>query len=650
MRQGINKAYLFLFIALLLFFGCVIRSGVLVDRSLLSRYLLLSVLLLFTCFFAFRKKNFFRLNFYTWAFLLYYLWNLGSCLWAISPSEAIFQAQLVFLSFALFLVISAFCVENEAFENMFIRTLLFVLLFSFALAFYKMTTLAYYDPYKIVSVSANNNLYAGFLLLTLPLAFAGYSLNRGFWKYLSVSVAILTLFFIVIVQTRAAYVGLSVGLVISFILLIFKYKTVFSGHNISVGIVSLVILVSGILVFYSSLDGPRKSYFLNKIAVWQYFRSYEDAGAGNLLRLKNAKKAANTEMPEFDYSEAYYENAGLRVIFWKKSACLIRSNPIAGVGAGNWRLNIPSCREPANPEHTMKNYTYSQPHNEWITIITELGIAGFLLAVFVFFLPVIAVLRRIVFSTPQLPVAAVFYCSFIIGFYCYAVFDFPLKRMEHNVLLFSVLAFLLHKVPLRSWIGTRPGSHILQAGEGQRKGAFPDFLIPVALVLILIFTIAVASMRIKGEYFTVKLFRNEGRNDAGVIHYCRKAENIFYRITPNTLPLAWFEGVAWYHREQADSALKCFQRALKSTPYEVRVLNDYAACLFDLGHIADAKSVLLQTIGIDPFFDDARYNLGAIYYFAGKRDSSMLQVSKCRDSQKKTDFLNELSDFPGYPQ
>jgi tetratricopeptide (TPR) repeat protein len=72
------------------------------------------------------------------------------------------------------------------------------------------------------------------------------------------------------------------------------------------------------------------------------------------------------------------------------------------------------------------------------------------------------------------------------------------------------------------------------------------------------------------------------------------------------------------------------------------VLNDYAAALFNSKKPDDAKAILLQTIDIDPYFDDARFNLAAVYYFAGQRDSALFYIERCRDSQKKEDFLKEL--------
>jgi Flp pilus assembly protein TadD len=138
------------------------------------------------------------------------------------------------------------------------------------------------------------------------------------------------------------------------------------------------------------------------------------------------------------------------------------------------------------------------------------------------------------------------------------------------------------------------------------------------------------------------MFRNERKNDEKVIHYCRKAENTFYRITPNTLPLAWFEGVAHFRKGNVDSAVTCFKRALRSTPFEVRVLNDYGAALFQSKKQNESKAILLQAYNIDPYFDDAKFNLGAIYYFNSQRDSALFYINSCRKSQKKEDFLKEM--------
>lgn len=624
-----SKGSLYLFTVLLLGFANTIRSGIIVDKSFLPRFLVLSVLLLLTYLLRFRRIKLQENALFVLAFILLYLWSLLSCFWAISPSEAIMQSQLVFISLAVFLIISAFSDSNKEFENIFIRTQLIVLLFAFGLGFYRIHSLEFYNPYQINSVSANNNLFSGYLLISMPLVLAGYSLNKGFWKYLSVFVLILCVFFIIIVQSRAVYLGLFISILVSFIFMTFRYRKIFSRINIITGIISLILLSTAVFFFYSSLDSPRKNYFLSKIPVWNYFKSYEGSYAEKLRKQKERMQADLEHMPAFDFSEDYYENANLRVIFWKKSLCLIKSHPLTGVGAGNWRIAIPSCKYPPNPDHTAKNFTYSQPHNEWIGIISELGIPGLIISLFIFIIPLILIFYKISLPGSSYPVTVLFYASFITGFYLFSMFDFPLKRVEHNVLLFSLYAFLLRTAPLK-------------ALSFNLLFIIPGKLVSVLFVLLLIFSVFVSAVRIRGEYFTLKMFRNERKDDEKVIYYSRKAGNALYRITPNTLALDWFEGVAWYRKGNADSAVSCFKRALLSTPYEVRVLNDYGTALYKSGKTGEAKTELLQAYNIDPYFDDAKFNLGAIYFFTGQKDSALFYITTCRNSQKKEDYLKEM--------
>ena len=632
--QKKNQVSLFVFVIGLLFLVNTIRSGLLVDRSFLPRFLLLSLLLLGIYIYRLREGISPGKKLYEFIFLVFYGWNLLSCTWAVSASETLMQAQLVFLSFAVFLMVSAFLDKEYHFREIFIKTHLIVLLFSFVLAFYRIFSLEFFDPYKILSVSANNNLYSGFLLISLPFVMEGYARFRGIWKYYSAGIATLSIFFIVIVQSRAVYLAFTVSMVLSAVILILKFRRVFSKKNMLVLLCSMLLLSAGVYAFYSSLDVTRKNYFMSKIPVWEYVGSYEHPAVDKIKRQQEISAHSLDHLPAFDYAEDYYENASLRMIFWKKSFCLIQSNPLLGVGAGNWRLRVPACTMPPNPEHTRKNYTYSQPHNEWIGIMSELGLIGLLLSLIVFFLPPGLAFYSIFKSARRTQLSLVFYGCFITGFYLFAFFDFPFRRVEHNVMLFSALAFLMAKIP------SRPLAF-------RFIPAIPKHLFSVLFIFLLIVSVIVGIARISGEYFTVKIFRNERKNDVKVIAYCGKAENIFYRITPNTLPLDWFEGVARYRMGETQTARVCFERALKSTPYEVRVLNDYGAALYGLGNAEKAKAVLRYAIHLDPFFDDARFNLGAIYFFTGRKDSTLFYILPCQDSQKKKDFMEELHPEKG---
>ena len=430
-----------------------------------------------------------------------------------------------------------------------------------------------------------------------------------------------------ILQSRAVYIGLLLAIFLILFIISVRYRFLFTRKNLVVAAISFTMLSTGIFIFYHSLDPPRRKYFLSKVPVWQYFRSYED-GVKDLLQQRQKEKATLTGIPAFDFAGSYYENANLRIIFWKKSAGLFTSHPLLGVGAGNWRINVASCPTPVNPDHIYKNYTYSQPHNEWIGFLTELGLPGLILTLLLFIVPVVIVFYRLLVKSEKLPVAAIFYASFITGFLLFACFDFPFKRIEHNVIFFSALAFLIAKISLKE----------LKITHNWLIWKYFRFLLIAGLII----TGVVVVIRIKGEFFTLRMFFHEGKNFNQVIINSQKAKSPFYKLTPNTLPLDWFSGVAHFRLQEPENALVEFYDALKITPYEVRVKNDYATALYTLKQIGKAKSELQESLRIDPFFDDGRFNLAAILFFEGKTDSARILVEGCRDSEKKQVFLMEL--------
>ena len=165
-----------------LLLSSALYSTMLVDASLLPRALAVSVLCLAGIVLVCSRKLKPDSNGWELAFLLFYIWNLISSFWATSPAEAIMQSQLVFLGMTVCWIFRSLLLNFRETEKLIIQVQILVLAYSFALSMNTMLGLEYYNPYSIVSISINNNLYSSFLLLSLPLLWRGYSIFRGFWK------------------------------------------------------------------------------------------------------------------------------------------------------------------------------------------------------------------------------------------------------------------------------------------------------------------------------------------------------------------------------------------------------------------------------------------------------------------------------------
>jgi hypothetical protein len=621
-----------IFLVILLIVVNLIRSEVLIDTSLLPRMISLGLLLVFTFLLLYKKIILPKPQIWLVLLIGFYIWNLTSLLWSVSPSEGIAQTQLFFMCIGLFILISYFDNASNDFALSYVRIHSLVLLYSFILAFYRINSIEFYDPYQVHSISMNNNLYAGFLLLSLPILIWGYSLQKGDWKILTLLTIILTVFFLIIVQSRAAYMGLLLSISIISLITLLRYRQVFNQRNLVSGALALTLLIGLLYLFYQQLDGTRRNAFMSKVAVWKYFYSQEKtAEVADYYNQALQKQSGQSVSPLVNVPVEYYENVNSRLIFWKKSFGLIRQHTLIGIGTANWKLNIASITQPENPDYTQRNYTYSQPHNEWIAFLSETGVFGLLFVFILLILPVLVILIRSVLNYKKKePFEAIIITSFLTGFYVFASFDFPFRRVEHMVILFSLLAFLFNRTsyfPHEIRILSNP--RILR-------------ILKISFIFLLMFTIYITAERIRGEFFTLRVFQNERRNDDAVIYNCDRAKNKFYIITPNALAIDWFKGVAQFRNGDNKNALISFKSALRSTPYEVRLLNDYSVSLFGERKYKEAISILKHAYIIDPHFDEAKFNLCAIYYSISMPDSALFYLEKCRESQKKNDYFDEI--------
>lgn len=120
---------------------------------------------------------------------------------------------------------------------------------------------------------------------------------------------------------------------------------------------------------------------------------------------------------------SFYE----RQTLWTTTFRMVQEKPLAGCGAGNWKVSHPSASVRDIFSVDILDFNFVRPHNEYLKVISELGIIGLVLMMLIissFFVDAFwgAVGRnRIIVSVG----------SSVIGGLCtFAVFDFPFDRME----------------------------------------------------------------------------------------------------------------------------------------------------------------------------------------------------------------------------
>lgn len=171
-----------------------------------------------------------------------------------------------------------------------------------------------------------------------------------------------------------------------------------------------------------------------------------------------------------------------RFHYWKAAWSMFTEHPIAGVGAGHWKIYYPSYGLAGTDEGVMTGMTnIVRPHNDLMWVLSELGVVGAVLFVALLLLTAWTLLR----SKDHWPYALV-----LVGFAVYGLGEFPLERPTLLLPLAVVLGAALgvqravFKVPTGAALGLALAALLSSAylsyervqGERQAKVAVDGYL------------------------------------------------------------------------------------------------------------------------------------------------------------------------------
>ncbi len=348
------------------------------DRTLVVRHVVLCVLtaaLAFVSLFLKRKKYITpKYSALQYAFLIYCLMSIVSIIKAVNYSEVIYAILTPCIYFSLF-----FCITHSP-VSIGKRTLTKAMMY-FGLVF------ALYGIYELSQISfdritetdclgfANHrNMWAATLMLLLP-----FSIYSFFKKFDLVSLMSTVLLFICIflLQTRSVYAALVVATLVT----IFMYKKI------------LVLPLCLIMVMtFLCLPG----------------------------RLKSST------------------SLGYRFQMWGKTLDMFYSNPIFGIGAGQWMIQIP---EYGNDYYTekgeQKQIFHQRPHNDFLEVLSETGFIGGLSYLSIF---LIAMYYSTKIKDDKVLAWTMRYG--IISYVVFASLSYPKERALHSILVLLMLSLL----------------------------------------------------------------------------------------------------------------------------------------------------------------------------------------------------------------
>jgi len=404
-----NLSVLLLFGILLIIFG---YFTFLLDAGLNGRYVLAGLITLIAGLFAFQMLSAtkFYIDHVVFAYTSYLIINICSITWAFLPSESVYETSKVLLGFVFFLFINILMKNNRGFLLYLTYTLILVLIIYLIIVIVQLSALegsySRYEMYKVTGLNGNKNQLSIFLFLVSSLILAGLGELRRGMKFLALLTIGVSLFFLLFLSTRSVYVGI------------------------------LTTTISSILIFMFTVKFHDKFKFIFFLFL-----------AFTITILFFTFKSTPTELPQnlIDPLALFNDTVEERLLLWQKSLDMFKDNPLLGVGAGNWRIHFP-------------NYTFSgfmldthlglrtpqRPHNDFIWILTELGLLGLLtyltFFIILFWWSLKKLTKQIIGNENRKDVILI---ASVLGYLAISFFTFPKERIEH-VILFNIMVGLLY--------------------------------------------------------------------------------------------------------------------------------------------------------------------------------------------------------------
>lgn len=520
-------------------------------------------------------------------FGIYLLFSSLSLINAINIPEGLFSLGKILVSFILFVNAVLILNKNRAACSILSKIISICALLVSLIGI----TQHFFDFFNFVpgvdvvySLFVNRNLFSSVLFLALPFLIYSYFSFSKFWLIINFITISFSFFLITIIKARAVWLGILTSFIFVILLVVFfKYKKKkycqkiwISKRGILLGLAIIVITVTAYIFFSADISSHR----------------------------------GQKEITSRD-------GLNVRLKAWQKTIPMVQEHPLLGVGVGNWKIVLPKYG--VKGMRTEKGaYQYIRPHNDFVWVLAEIGIIGFI-AYLTIFLLLIYYLLRIISKTKSSGdrLFSILLLFGLIGYMVVSSFSFPRERIFHLVLFI----FLISTITV-----------IYERNFPNRRPVKKSITISISLVsLMLLLPIMFFNyQRLKSEvhlYFAL----NAGKADKLKLEIAAlsKIDQRIYNMTPMGIPVLWHRGIAHYDLKQNKSAYKDFYKAYQSHPYHIYILNNLASSNEILGKHADAIKYYEEVLRISPDFEESILNLSAVYYNKGDYKKASEVIERC---------------------
>jgi len=461
-------------------------------------------------------------------YMAFIIWAFGSILYAINPTEAIVNIARQLNVFLMFFSMSLFTyrIKNKLkFLPWVLALILLIEVYAViddAIELFK--NAGRIEGGQLKGVTANRNITAFSIALKIPFILYLIYISKKTWiKLFSLTLISLSLICISMIQSRASF--------------------------IAVGLIALMYCGLHVVIFIKSKYKTRQLYKLGNIifpliisiAFNQVFLSSK--GVDVVSRASTI--SVSTDDNSINQRLRYYEDVLTHMV----------SNPIFGVGLGNWKLKSIDY-----DSRDIKGYVVPyHAHSDFIQLGAELGVLGFLFYLGIFLWAAYYVYRLLRHSDLDIDNKVFLFVAFIsLGVYSIdANLNFPIARPQVLVVWTLILA-LISSYYEKELSKTHKINPVARLNSG-----FLSLILLLILPSIYINNSVYKSL--KGQMILLQDFNSNQFNLP-----LNQVDNVvpdIPNITVTTIPINSVKARYYVNAKKYDKALALLEQGTKANPY-----------------------------------------------------------------------------------
>jgi O-antigen ligase len=424
--------------------------------------------------------------------------------------------------------------------------------------------------YSVDGVMSHKNLFSLSLLMLMPWIGNGIYILRKSWRWVAIGTMILVFFMIILLQTRAVWMGLLISSIIVFFIYVFIYRgnLLFKRMRMAVLAVTILFIAALAGIVIAGVNDSQNPY------IKQFISIADPTSFQNINRIKT----------------------------WTLTMEMIRDHPLTGVGAGNWQIVSPHYF--TGKFSGVEELNWIRPHNDFLWVFSEKGIIGFTLFLAIFGLSFYYLFRIMRQGDSKSQGTALFLIWGLIGYIIASLFDFPYERPFH---IAALSLFLSASVAL---------FHRIQPAKPLVVKTLPMVVVFVVSSLFpVIFTFAAVRQEV---YVKKSLEDATNRNWNLMLDHTRQATSAFKNLDPWANPISSYYGKAYEELNDLAAAQTAYEEAFKLCPTKLKVLTNLARIYEKKGRYQDAEMMLDKGLTIIPFHKELLKQKCDVYFASGQ--------------------------------